>query len=95
MHPIYPIDNEGNIKIKPIGYAKSPVKKPQIGGLTEVETEIVLNNDCAKCLDGIEDFSHIVVIYWLDQIKELQGEMSSSGKEGCSTSRHACYQVTR
>ena len=57
MHPIYPIDNEGNIKIKPIGYAKSPVKKPQIGGLTEVETEIVLNNDCAKCLDGIEDFS--------------------------------------
>jgi hypothetical protein len=34
MHPIYPIDNEGNIKIKPIGYAKSPVKKPQIGGLT-------------------------------------------------------------
>ena len=62
MHPIFPIDNEGNIKIKPIGYVKSPIKEPQIGGLTEVETEIVLGNDCGKCLDGIEEFSHIVVI---------------------------------
>ena len=81
MHPIYPIDNEGNIKIKPIGYVKSPVKKPQIGGLTEVETEIVLNNDCGKCLDGIEDFSHIVVIYWLDQIRSYRERCHPQGRK--------------
>ncbi len=48
MHPIFPIDNEGNIKIKPIGYVKSPIKEPQIGGLTEIETEIVLGDDCGR-----------------------------------------------
>ncbi len=75
MHPIFPMDNEGNIKIKPLGYVKSPIKEPQTGGLTEIETEIILCDDCAKCLDGIEEFSHIVVIYWLNRI--------NSYREGC------------
>jgi len=56
MHPIFPIDNEGNIKIKPLGYAKSPIRQPQTGGLTDIETEIVLSDDCANCLDGIAEF---------------------------------------
>lgn len=75
MHPIFPIDNEGNIKIRPLGFVKSPIKEAQTGGLTEIETEIILNDDAGKCLDGIEEFSHIVVIYWLNRI--------SSYREGC------------
>ncbi len=81
MHPIHPIDNKGNIKIKPIGYVKSPIKKPKIGGLTGVETEIVLNKDCGKCLNGIEDFSHIVVIYWLSQIKSYRQRCHPQGRK--------------
>ena len=42
MHPIFPVDSDGNIKIKPLGYVKSPIKEPQTGGLTEIEAEIVL-----------------------------------------------------
>ena len=82
MHPIFPMDNEGNIKIKPLGYVKSPIKDPQTGGLTEIETEIVLGDDCAKCLDGIEEFSHIVLIYWLDRIKSYREELHPQGKTG-------------
>lgn len=81
MHPIFPMDNEGNIKIKPLGYVKSPVKKPRVGGLTEIETEIALNDDCANCLDGIEDFSHILVVYWLDQIKSYRESCHPQGRE--------------
>ncbi len=81
MHPIFPIDNEGNIKIKPIGYAKSPIDKPQIGGLTEIETEIVLDADCGKCLDGIEEFSHIIVIYWLNQITSYREACYPQGRK--------------
>ena len=81
MHPIFPIDNEGNIKIKPIGYVKSPIKEPQIGGLTDIETEIILSNDCGKCLDGIEEFSHIIVIYWLDRITSYRETCRPQGRE--------------
>ena len=81
MHPIFPPDNEGNIKIKPLGYANSPIKKPQTGGLTEIETEIILGDDCAKCLDGIEGFSHIVVVYWLNQITSYRESCHPQGRE--------------
>lgn len=80
MHPIFPIDDEGNIKIKPLGYVKSPIDKPQIGGLTDIETEIVLSGDCAECLDGIEEFSHVVVIYWLNQISRYREKLRPQGK---------------
>ena len=81
MHPIFPIDNEGNIKIKPIGYVKSPIKEPQIGGLTGIETEIVLGDDCGKCLDGIEEFSHIVVVYWLNRITGYRESCHPQGRK--------------
>jgi tRNA (Thr-GGU) A37 N-methylase len=68
MHTIYPIDAEGNIKIQPIGYANSPFQEPQTGGFTDSVSEINLSDDCADCLDGLDDFSHIIVLYWLDKI---------------------------
>ncbi len=80
MHPIFPLDNEGNIKIKPLGYVKSPIKEPQTGGLTGIETEIILGDDCAQCLDGIEEFSHIVVIYWLNQITSYRQACHPQGR---------------
>ena len=80
MHTIYPVDSEGNIKIRPIGYVKSPVKQPQTGGLTEVETEIILGDDFRTCLDGIEEFSHVVVVYWLHQISSYRESCHPQGK---------------
>ena len=81
MHPIFPRDSEGNIKIKPIGYVRSPIKEPQTGGLTDIETEIVVDEDCGRCLDGIEEFSHIVVVYWLDRITSYRETLRPQGKQ--------------
>ena len=81
MHPIFPIDNEGNIKIKPIGYVKTPIKGPQTGGLSKIETEVVLIGDVGKCLDGIEEFSHIIVIYWLDRITSYREKCYPQGRK--------------
>lgn len=81
MHPIYARDSEGNIKIKPIGFVRSPVKEPQVGGLTGIETEVVLNDDCRGCLDGIEEFSHVVVLYWLDRIRTYRESCHPQGRQ--------------
>jgi tRNA (Thr-GGU) A37 N-methylase len=81
MHPIFPVDKHGNIKIKPIGYVQSPIKEPQVGGLTNIETEIRLNNDCANLLEGIDDFSHIIVIYWLNKITDYRENCRPQGNE--------------
>jgi tRNA-Thr(GGU) m(6)t(6)A37 methyltransferase TsaA len=34
----------------------------QGGGM--VISEIIINEDCIECLDGIEDFSHLIVLFW-------------------------------
>jgi tRNA (adenine37-N6)-methyltransferase len=81
MHPIFPIDDEGNIKIRPIGHVRSPIKEPQIGGLTDIETEVILGEDCSRLLEGIDDFSHIIVVYWLDRITEYRESCRPQGNE--------------
>jgi tRNA (adenine37-N6)-methyltransferase len=81
MHPIFPMDTQGNINIKPIGHVKSPIKEPQVGGLTDIETDIVLDAAFARLLDGIDDFSHIIVIYWLNRITEYRESCHPQGSE--------------
>lgn len=59
-----------NIVIKPIGFVKNNVKEQRIGNFTDETSEIILNEEFTEALDGIEDYSHIIVVYFMDKIKE-------------------------
>ncbi len=63
-------DQNGVIKIKPLGKAKNSVVKPMLPGWKNVVSEIVIDKKYAKGLDGTEDYSHIMVVYWMDKEKE-------------------------
>lgn len=52
----------GAITIKPIGQAKNKVSKPMLPGWKDVVTEIVIDKNYAKGLDGIEDYSHVTIV---------------------------------
>ena len=65
----------------PIGYVRSPIKqlKPseQQGDLEndywqKVESEVIIHDNLVPALDGIERFSHVVVLWWMHQIPEEQ-----------------------
>ena len=58
------------IKLKPIGYARNNVKEQRFGNFADEIAEIILDEKFTDALDGIEDYSHIIVVYWMDQIKE-------------------------
>jgi len=51
----------------PIGVVKSPIKEPthERLNLMEISSEIVINENLTEALDGIEGFSHIIVLYWM------------------------------
>jgi len=63
-------DKNGVITIKSLGRAKNRIHKPMLPGWKDVTTEIVIDKRYAKGLDGIEDYSHIIIVYWMDQEKE-------------------------
>ncbi len=55
------------IQCQPIGTIKSPVTKMSQGDWGKVRSEIHLDNRYAEGLKGLEEFSHIIVVFFLDR----------------------------
>jgi len=74
-------DKNGAIKIKPLGLAKNKVRKPMLPGWKDVVTKIVIDKNYSKGLDGIGDYSYIIVVYWMDKEKECHLKHHPQGRE--------------
>lgn len=73
-------DKNGTITMKPIGTTRNRVKKPTLPGWKDVTTEIVIDRTLEKGLDGIEDYSHVIVVYWMDQEQECHLKHHPQGR---------------
>jgi tRNA (adenine37-N6)-methyltransferase len=56
------------ITFSPLGVVRNGITKMSTGNWAEAESKIELNADLAPGLQGLADFSHIVVVFHLDQI---------------------------
>jgi tRNA-Thr(GGU) m(6)t(6)A37 methyltransferase TsaA len=59
------------IEIKPIGSVKRASPEEDVTDKSLV-SEIVLEKGFAKALDGIEDFSHVFIIFWMHKISKTE-----------------------
>ena len=64
---------DGTIRIHPIGSVRSAVEHQQTGGFEGVESEIVLRPEFGDYLHGLDEYSHLKVIYWLSEMTETHG----------------------
>ena len=53
------------INLTPIGFVKNAVTEPQGEDWQTITSEIIVNEDMNEALSGIDEFSHIIVIYWM------------------------------
>ncbi|MFX1448343.1 MAG: tRNA (N6-threonylcarbamoyladenosine(37)-N6)-methyltransferase TrmO [Promethearchaeota archaeon] len=60
-----------NIQIKAIGTVER-ISANEKDKDRRLISKIVINKELTKALDGIEDFSHIYVIFWMHQVKETE-----------------------
>ncbi|KKW20505.1 MAG: hypothetical protein UY71_C0011G0013 [Parcubacteria group bacterium GW2011_GWB1_52_7] len=74
------MDGKGRIRLKPIGKAKNTAKKPALAGWKDLTTEIILDRKYAKGLDGIEDYSHVIIVYWMGEEKECHLKHHPQGR---------------
>jgi len=56
------------IVLRPIGIVRSEVKGQMAGGWAEVTSEIAIDEELTECLEGLEEFSHIIVVYWMHRV---------------------------
>ncbi len=59
------------IEIQPIGFVKRVTSDEDLKD-KNVISKIIFKKELVKALDGIEDFSHIFVIYWLHKISNAE-----------------------
>jgi tRNA-Thr(GGU) m(6)t(6)A37 methyltransferase TsaA len=60
------------IHINPIGFVKNSIKEPKREDCESATSEIIVNEDMKEALSGIDDFSHIIVIYWMHLMPESE-----------------------
>ena len=56
------------MKLKAIGIVRNDVKQPVRHGWSEVVSDIVIDSRLAEALDGLEQFSHLIILYWMHRL---------------------------
>lgn len=59
------------IEIRPIGFVKRTSSDENVRDKSLV-SRIVLEKDLVKALDGVEEFSHVFIIYWMHEISNAE-----------------------
>ena len=58
------------MSLKAIGFVSNDIKQPIRHGWKEVVSTITINRELTEALDGLEEFSHIIVLYWMHRLPE-------------------------
>ncbi len=69
------------ITLKTIGVAKNH-EQDHFGGWNKVATDLVMNEEYKEALEGLEDYSHLIVIYWMHEITTCDIRKVPQGKIG-------------
>jgi tRNA-Thr(GGU) m(6)t(6)A37 methyltransferase TsaA len=65
-----PVEELPMASFEPIAVVRNRVKEPRMGGWESVESRIVVRESLAGALDGLEGFSHLMVIFWCHLVTE-------------------------
>lgn len=68
-HEAVIVSSEQKVCLMPIGYVKTEAIGDEVKDKSRI-SQIVLNYDLVEALEGISDFSHVFVLFWMSGIAE-------------------------
>ena len=66
-------ETNSSIVVNPIGHVKNDINVPQRGGWEVVVSELILDAGLEEATEGLEDFSHIIVVFWMHKVPPGRG----------------------
>ena len=54
--------------LRAIGVVRNEIKQPSMRDYENVISDIVVDTNLTEALDNLEEFSHIIVFYWMDKV---------------------------
>ena len=70
------------INLRPIGFVKNSITEPKRENRKETTSEIIINDDLKEALHRIDEFSHIIVIYWMHKLPPSQRSVTQVHPRG-------------
>jgi len=64
------------IEFNPIGFVRTKAVGKEVRRRTHI-SKIILREDLAEALDGIEEFSHLFIIFFLDKVKSEEKKLKA------------------
>lgn len=58
----------GEIRLRPIGRVRNPIRVLKREGWEREISEIVVDPKYGEALEGIEDYSHLFILFWITRI---------------------------
>ena len=58
------------VGLKPIGIVRNRVREPRMEGWEDVLSDIIIRKNLTDALDGIEGYSHVVVLFYLHKVTD-------------------------
>jgi tRNA-Thr(GGU) m(6)t(6)A37 methyltransferase TsaA len=62
------------VSLRPIAVVRSNVAEPRPDGWEEIRSDLIFRDDLMSALDGIEAYSHVIVIFSCHQVPEEDPE---------------------
>ena len=59
-----------SMTVKAIGIVRNEIKQPSKRDYEKVISEIVVDSSLTEALDNLDDFSHIIVAYWMHRVTD-------------------------
>jgi tRNA (Thr-GGU) A37 N-methylase len=81
------------INLKPIGVVKNNIKELRFGNFADEISEIIMDDKFAGALTGIDDYSHVVIVYWMDKIKNYVITHRPQGNPRRACCGHFCLPL--
>lgn len=60
-------DESRVLELRPIGYVQNQIQPGRDVTWESIESDIVVDEQWADGLEGVEEFSHIIIVFWLDR----------------------------
>ena len=58
------------MSLRPIGVVRNSVAEPRPDGWSEIRSDLIFRDDLMDALDGIETYSHIIVVFYCHEVPE-------------------------
>jgi len=72
--------NLRKLKLKAIGRVQSPIIEPENRNWDSITSEIIVDALWLKALKGLEDFSHIIVLFYFSKSKGIRLQTHPKGR---------------